>query len=326
MVASRVKVFHTGRGITHAAEKRSVRSHFMTTAADPTSIPFARRTWMTLEPIHAVVYFSPLAEGIYEAAGLVGRQGYFATRVAPLGAASAEVVRATFFNFSPDAVNQAIPSAWENCTPERALVARYEVVRKTFATMASDHLRTDETRRASELAKQAALVACRHVDGRPLFAGHAALPWPNDDEPEMVLWHAQTLLREFRGDGHISLLVAEGLSGIDAHITHIATGQMPVPIMRATRAWSDEDYDDGIVRLMNRGLVIRNADGGLALTPLGVEQRERIESRTDALAEAPYLALGEEGCAELRRTARPLSQALVDAGLSPLRRLPPAEQ
>lgn len=297
----------------------------MTTAADPTSIPFARRTWMTLEPIHAIVYFSPLAEGIYAEAGLVGRQGYFASRVAPLGAATAEVVRSTFYNFSPDVVNEAIPAAWASCSPERALQARHEVVRTTLTKMASDHVRTEATRRAAALAKEAALVACRQLDGRPLFAAHAALPWPDDSEPEMVLWHAQTLLREFRGDGHIALLVTEGLSGIDAHITHIATGLMPVPMMRSTRAWSNEDFDDGVVRLMNRGLVTRSADDVLSLTQAGQEQRDRIEARTDALAEGPYLALGEDECAELRRSARPLSQALVDAGLSPLRRLPPAE-
>jgi len=32
------------------------------------------------------------------------------------------------------------------------------------------------------------------------------------------------LLREYRGDGHIAALVAHGLSGIEALITHIATG------------------------------------------------------------------------------------------------------
>ena len=43
-----------------------------------------------------------------------------------------------------------------------------------------------------------------HPEGRPLFAGHVSLPWP--DEPHLVLWHAQTLLREYRGDNHIAAL------------------------------------------------------------------------------------------------------------------------
>ena len=66
----------------------------------------------------------------------------------------------------------------------------------------------------------AAEAACEHPEGRPLFAGYASLPWP--DDPYLQLWHAHYLLREFRGDGHISVLSSEGLSGIEALQLHIA--------------------------------------------------------------------------------------------------------
>ena len=49
------------------------------------------------------------------------------------------------------------------------------------------------------------------VAGRPLFAAHMQLPWP--DEPHLVLWHAATLLREHRGDGHVAALLTAGLDG-----------------------------------------------------------------------------------------------------------------
>jgi hypothetical protein len=299
----------------------------MTSSAgtDRPELPFSRRTWMTLEPIHAVVYFSPLAAEVYATVGLVGRQGYFGSRSAPMGQVSAEMVRATFFNFSPDAVNEAIPASWKNATTTQILGARSELVRRSFAQYTPDHMHTDDTGKAAQLAKTAALHAVKRLDGRPLFAAHAALPWPSDDEPAMVLWHAQTLLREFRGDGHIAVLVAEGLTGIDAHVTHIATGTMPAAIMRSTRAWSDELFDAAVIDLMNRGLVNRAADGTLSLTADGLAQRARIEALTDTLAEAPYVALGAAGCADLRLSARPFSQALIDAGLSPLRGLPPAD-
>ena len=39
-----------------------------------------------------------------------------------------------------------------------------------------------------------------------------------------MLWHAITLLREYRGDGHVAALLDAGLSGLDALITHTATG------------------------------------------------------------------------------------------------------
>jgi hypothetical protein len=114
------------------------------------------------------------------------------------------------------------------------------------------------------------------------------------------------------------------LSGIDAHVTHIATQLMPVDIMRGTRAWPDDQFEAAVESLTQRGLVQRLEGGVLALTEAGSAQRDRIEALTDTLAAAPYQAAGEDVCTSLRRAARPLAQAVVDAGLSPLRKLPPA--
>jgi len=44
------------------------------------------------------------------------------------------------------------------------------------------------------LVREAA--ACT-AEGRPLYAGHADLDWP--DAPHLVMWHALTLLREHCG-------------------------------------------------------------------------------------------------------------------------------
>ena len=56
-----------------------------------------------------------------------------------------------------------------------------------------------------------ACTVLRAPEGRPLYAGHADLPWP--DEPLLELWHAASLLREHRGDGHIAALLHAGLTG-----------------------------------------------------------------------------------------------------------------
>jgi hypothetical protein len=284
---------------------------------------FVRRTWMTLEPIHGMVYFSPLQEEFYGPLGLEGREGYFASRSAAMGAASPELVASTFFNFAPGVVNSAIPSAWGKASPETILDARHRLVDATLSRLVPEHYASDATKQAAVIAAAIARDAVQRVEGRPLFAAHASLPWPDPANAALTLWHAQTLLREFRGDGHIAVLVAEGLSGVDAHVTHLATGQMPVELMRATRAWPDEAFDASVQSLIGRGLVTRENDGTLHLTEAGVAQRQHIEDRTDELAAPPYHAAGDERCAELRRAARPLSQGIVDAGLSPLRRLPP---
>ena len=78
----------------------------------------ARKTWRTAEPLHGMIYFVPEAAEAYAALGITGRDGYFASRAAPMGAVSAEVVISTFFNFNPQLVHAAIPKAWATTTPE----------------------------------------------------------------------------------------------------------------------------------------------------------------------------------------------------------------
>ncbi len=161
---------------------------------------------------------------------------------------------------------------------------------------------------AAELARRAAIEATRWPEGRPLFAGHAALDWP--DDPLVALWHAQSLLREFRGDGHVAAMTAEGVDGVEALILHAATGDVPAPILKGSRQWSDDDWSAGEDRLRSRGWL--DADGGL--TEAGRAHRTWVEDRTDALAAPAYAVLGEDGCARLRELCRPWSRAIVESG------------
>ena len=114
--------------------------------------------------------------------------------------------------------------------------------------------------------------------GRPLFAGHAALPWP--DEPHLVLWHAQTLLREYRGDGHVALLRADGLSGIEALVVHGATGDVPQrsPCSRVARGPTTTGPRRSTV--CSSGAISTPTD---RFTEAGRARRQRIEDQTDAL-------------------------------------------
>jgi hypothetical protein len=164
--------------------------------------------------------------------------------------------------------------------------------------------------RASALARTAAEAATDFVEGRPLFAGHAQLDWP--DEPHLVLWHAQTLLREYRGDGHIAALTTAGLSGVEALVVHAATGEVSASVLKATRAWSDDEWAAGVDLVRSRGWL---ADGDeLRLSPAGAAHRQDVEDTTDRLSTDAYSVLGEDACAELRALARPFSQAIVSSG------------
>ncbi len=257
-----------------------------------------------------MIYFVPEALKRYAAVGLADpRHAYFASRAAAFGPASPEVVIATFYNFSPHLVRQALPAAWEVTSPEQLRAARLEAADAALRRAgihSNPELELEET---LALARRAAEAACERLDGRPLFAAHAALPWP--DDPLLDLWHAQTLLREYRGDGHIAVLVNEGLTGREALILHAATGDLPVVFLKISRGWTEEEWAEGEDGLRSRGLL----GEGLTLSDQGRELRARIESRTDALALPAYAALGEEGCARLAELARGFGRAVVDGGL-----------
>ena len=204
----------------------------------------ARKTWRTLEPLHGMVYFVPEAAEAYGRLGIIGRAGYFASRAAPMGAVTADVVVSTFFNFNPDLVHAAIPSAWEVASPEALVAARFDAVDAAFRRLLGDEVvGSTEMRQAAQLARRAAEEAGRRVEGRPLAAAHAEVPWPS--APHLVLWHAQSILREYRGDGHIALLVVHGLSGLEALVTHAAAGDVPAHVLRSTRAWSERGLGRG---------------------------------------------------------------------------------
>lgn len=269
---------------------------------DPT---IARKTWRTLEPVHGAIYFAPEAADEYARLGIDDRmRGYFASRSAPMGPVPAEVVIATFFNFDPGLVRRSMDGVWDQVTPESILAARLRAADRMIVRLGGDAVSEADLAEAARLARAVALEACEQPEGRPLFAGHAALPWP--DEPRLVLWHAQSLLREYRGDGHIAALTVEGLSGCEALVTHAAAGDVSAEILQATRQRSGDDWLGAEERLRSIGWL----DPDLALTDLGRARRDWIERRTDELAAAPYDAIGEAGCSRLRELVRPLSRAM----------------
>lgn len=290
----------------------------MTSTASADVLPLtARKTWRTVEPIHGMVYFAAEAAEVYGAAGLIGnRTGYFASRSAAFGAAPAEVVISTFYNFYPGLVRRCIPVAWEQASPADVLAARLELVDRALTRLlGTEALESAAMEEASTLARRAAEAAAGDLGGRPLFAAHASLPWPS--APHLVLWHAQTMLREYRGDAHIAGLLLAGLDPVETLITHAGTGDVPEAVLKATRAWPDEDWQAGVERLVERDLVAQGADS-VTLTERGRLLRQELEDRTDAASVRPYSALGEEGCARLRELARPFSQAVVaNGGLTP---------
>ncbi|HMK10912.1 MAG TPA: hypothetical protein VK461_05000 [Acidimicrobiales bacterium] len=272
----------------------------MPSPVDPTT---ARKAWRTLEPYHGMIYFVPEAADQYAQLGIVGRHGYFASRAAPMGAVSADVVVSTFFNFNPTIVHAAIPSAWHTADPAVIVDARFAAADRAIRRVLGDAVTSDAMVEAAGLARAAATAA--GCDGRPLAAAHAALPWP--DDPHLVLWHATSVLREHRGDGHVAALMLAGVSGVEALVMHAATGDVPGGILQSTRAWPDDAWDAAVEALASRGWVHR--DG--TFTEVGRAVRAEVESTTDRAAAGPWDAIGADGVDRLRELTRPWSKALV---------------
>jgi hypothetical protein len=280
-------------------------------SVQPDEMHLARKMWKALEPYHAMLYFAPEAREAYAAAGLKGYwMGYFGSRAAALGPVSANIVAATFYNFHPRMVARAIPDAWRLASPEQILATRYASADAALRRLLGDQIASPEVAEAAQLARTAA-EGCE-VAGRPLFAAHAALPWP--EQPHLALWHAATLLREYRGDGHVASLMAEGVDGCEAHVTLVGTGAVPREAIQPHRGWSDDEWGAAEARLRGRGWL---NDAGM-LTEVGRAGRQAIEDRTDRLAERPWQTLGDAGCARLHALVWPLSDAVVRAGGMPL--------
>jgi hypothetical protein len=268
----------------------------------------ARQLYDRFEPVHAVTYFAPEARAAMDNLGYRGFwMGYFAARSAPLGQVAPEVVTALFYNFAPARVAKALPAAWEIAEPQVALRAREA---SAVAALRRYGVTDDENvRTAAQLAGSAARRA--PVDGRPLFAANLALSWPTD--PVAALWHATTLLREHRGDGHVAVLAAAGVSGRESNVLHCAAGSVPQDYIKRTRHYDDAEWHACEHSLVGRGLL---TDAG-SLTPAGRDLKDHIETTTDALALRAFDGLDDAEVETLLRTLTPIARTVIAAGDMP---------
>lgn len=267
----------------------------------------AHRMWMLLETVHAVVYFAPEVRAALSEAGLRGFwMGYFGGRAAPLGPVGPEMVTALFYNFAPPMVRRSIPDAWTFATPERILEARLDATGVVLERLVGDGRRVAD---AADLVRRAAEAG--DLAGRPLYAAHAALPWPTDPVP--ALWHGATLLREHRGDGHVAALLTAGVDGCEAHVLRVAAGSVDRPVLQDNRGWSDEEWTGAEGRLRGRGVIgpsgrLTAEGGGLLL---------QIERATDDAASRPWSALSADELGQLEELLLPMARLIASGGLIP---------
>ncbi|MGY5070306.1 SCO6745 family protein [Streptomyces albus] len=300
---------------------------------EPTRV---RQMWHLLEPLHAVLYYAPEA---FEEAAALGYDtterwaSYFAWRAAPLGAADAREVVRTFHSFAPAMVGGYVPDGWATAAPDVVLAARLRAVDRAYRALFGDRVEGAEFAEAAALARRAAEAVGPGAHGglaaakAPVASGglgaakapvapgglgpaNSALPWP--DAPHLALWHAATVLREHRGDGHIAALAEAGLDPVEALVSFAAVGAA-APEVFASRGWSAAEWGAARQRLRERGLLA--ADG--TATDAGRELRAKVELRTDEEAAAPWRALGEPGRERLAQLLGEPWLEVIGSGLLP---------
>ncbi|MEU8791226.1 hypothetical protein [Streptomyces sp. NPDC048643] len=270
-----------------------------------------RRLWHLLEPLHAVLYYAP--ESFEEAAALgFGTEerwpSYFPYRAAPLGPVGPERVASAFYSFSPRMVDEHVRSAWRTASPQEVLAARERSVDRAYRALLGDGIAGPGMVEAAALARRAAEAA--NTAGRPLAAANAALDWP--EPPHLQLWHAATILREHRGDGHLAALLVAGLDPVESLVSFAAIGAASVERFES-RGWSSREWAAGRERLAARGLV----DARGVATDTGRALRRRVEERTDQLATGPWQSLGPDDVGRLADLLGEFWVAVIGSGLLP---------
>jgi DNA-binding MarR family transcriptional regulator len=244
-----------------------------------------------VEPI-ATITFSDAVNEEFLALGMRNYwDEYFAGRAAPLGSTPAEVVHAVFYNFAEGEVARHIPWVWGKTTPEEAIQVRERASAAALRQRIGNRADDPDLARIADLATRAAISA--PTEGRALYAGLRTLDVPQ--APVARLWHAATMLREHRGDGHNAVLAAHGIGGTESHVLMALSLEMRPEDFGRIHHLPKEQLTAVINGLRDRGLI--DAEG--AFTDAGRATKERIEALTDELAAPAYDVLSAEELDEL---------------------------
>lgn len=241
----------------------------------------ARRLRDAAEPVAMHPVWSRRVNEALAERGLDFLSSYVWGRAAALGDPTVGTAAAAFAWFEPGLVGALLAAG-------RAALPRDEVLevrdRETSASLAQALVGEDVSAVAEQLL---AVVSGLDGHGRPLFAGLRDRPAPSD--PSGRLQRACELAREYRGDAHAAVVVAAGLSAVEANVlTELWTG-MALGSYTTTRGWPPEAQATAVATLEARGWV-----AGDALTPSGTAAREDLEAATDLACEHLVAGLGDD--------------------------------
>lgn len=285
----------------------------MTEAASvtlPVTLDTVNRLHELTTRLHVPIYFAREAADEYAKEGVEGRGGYFGSRTAAMGELPTESVIATFYNFSPDVVSPAMDGMWETTTAEEMQLARWRLAALIFDSVGRDESWTDGVAEANGVLR--GVVDGLDWGGRVMAAGnYDALglldrsPWA--DDALVRLWQLATIVREWRGDAHIALLVSEPLSPVECTvITHAQYGGFT----KDSRGWAADAWDAAVARLVDRGWISDEE----TLTAEGKQRRDALEERTNDLSRAMWAGMSDADVNHLGDLLEPVVDAIIESG------------
>ncbi len=263
-----------------------------------------RRNARSVQTTVGWIFWDPGAVERYTAAGLpadfAGPLGYIAARCAPLAGAGPAAVVAAFGSISPLGIGAVFDLLDGPDQFRRMWDGRDEAVVEGLHRFAPDIVEP-LVEYGPELW---AVVEQLPVLGRVFFGAHLAMPRP--DDPLLSGWHAVNCLREWRGDTHWALVVAQGLSHAEASIIHNAWLGYETDWLASSRGTTPDDLAAGWAALESKGLATDRT-----VHPDGIALRQRIEDDTDRLTTRPWELLGESRSVELADRLEPPCVALL---------------
>lgn len=244
----------------------------------------SRRNARSVQTTIGWIFWDPGAVALLEDLQLPHPLGYLAARAAPLGPAGAEAIAAAFGSISPVGIAIAVDQVARYSSWDAVWAARDAAVLDGLAEHAPMILAP-----LAELGPDLwPVVEQLPTAGRTFFAAHLRMPRPED--PVLSGWHAVNCIREWRGDTHWALVLAAGLTGVEASILHNAWVGYERDWLPNSRGSTAEEIDAAWASLAARGLATTDHHN---VTDDGVALRQRIEDDTDRLTTPVWKLLGE---------------------------------
>ena len=228
------------------------------------------------------MFWDPVAIERYAALGIPNGAGYYiASRAAPLAPAGDGAVIASFFSIHADFIRVSLDLARQHTDWGAILEARDEAVGLGLRAYVPEVVEP-----LGALADDLwAVVDGLDGGGRVLFAAHRDAP--RRDDRAVDAWLALNAIREWRGDSHWAVVIAAGLSGVQAGLLHDAWMGYPGDWIPRSRGADDDSLAVAMADLEARGLA---TDG--RVDDAGIELRQRIEDDTDRISQTPWRAYG----------------------------------